>query len=141
MPLIEIPFIVGHTYSRNDIYQILNVPNEKRKGNWNTGYNKYNGDWYIFCGLNTAGRTGHEYENKFIGDDLIWFGNNQSKLSQPSIQSMVKPEGNIFIFTREDSNNPYFIYRGNASAKEIYDTIPVKIVWEFNDQRENHPQK
>jgi len=136
----QIPFTVGNSYTRKDIYRILNVPVERQKGNWNTGYNKYERDWFIFCGLNTAGRTGHSYPNRFVGNDLDWYGNTHSKLSQPSIQSMIEPEGNMYIFTREDSNDPHFIYRGNARAKQFFDTTPVNIVWEFNDPDENHPE-
>lgn len=69
---LGIPFVIGKQYLRKDIYEILNVRLERRKGNRNTGYNKYEQEWFIFCGPNTAGRTGHEYHNRFIGNDLEW---------------------------------------------------------------------
>jgi 5-methylcytosine-specific restriction endonuclease McrA len=134
------PFKIGKSYSRKDIYRIMNVPPERQGGNWDTGYNRYENDWFIFANINTKGRTGHDYENRFIGDELEWYGKNRSKLSHPSIQSMLNPEGNIYIFVREDSNNPNFTYIGNGRIKQIFDTSPVKIIWQFNDPNENRPE-
>ena len=47
--------------------------NGKGTYNYLTG-EKYEGDWFIFCGVGVPGRTGHNYGNHFVGDDLIWFG-------------------------------------------------------------------
>jgi len=63
--LMDIPFRIGQAYSRKDIYRILKVPIERQKGNWETGYHFYNNDWFIFANINTSGRTGHDYKNKF----------------------------------------------------------------------------
>jgi predicted HNH restriction endonuclease len=138
---MEKPFIRGKTYSRNDIYLILNVPIEKQKGIWNTGYVKFENDWFLFANINTSGRTGHDYANTFIGDDLEWYGKTQSTLNNKSIKTMLEPAGNIYIFIREDNNNPNFVYQGNARTKQYFDTKPVKIMWEFIDEKENHPEK
>ncbi|MEG7379698.1 DUF3427 domain-containing protein [Bacillus subtilis] len=104
------PLKIGEQYSRKDIYKIFNVPEGKQGGNWNTGYTSFNNDVFVFVNISSAGRTGHDYDNKFIGDDLQWFGKNSHSLQNASIQSMLKPKGNIYIFTREDSNNPLFTY-------------------------------
>ncbi|AYK68169.1 DUF3427 domain-containing protein [Bacillus subtilis subsp. subtilis] len=130
------PLRIGEQYSRKDIYKIFNVPEGKQGGNWNTGYTSFNNDVFVFVNISSAGRTGHDYDNKFIGDDLQWFGKNSHSLQNASIQSMLKPKGNIYIFTREDSNNPLFTYQGNARVKEFHDTKSVKIIWEFNDEKE-----
>lgn len=137
----KLPFKVGQEYSRKDIYEIINVPEERQKGNWNTGYNSFNNDIFIFANINSAGRTGHDYDNKFIGDNLQWFSKNNQSLDSPTIQAMLHPVGNIYIFTREDSNNTNFIYQGNASPKEYKDTKPVRIIWEFKDEHEVFPNK
>ena len=42
-------FTPGKQYTRNDVYEILDVPKDKRRGNWETGYNKYGDDLFIFC--------------------------------------------------------------------------------------------
>ncbi|WP_036715367.1 DUF3427 domain-containing protein [Paenibacillus ehimensis] len=138
--MVNITYSVGKNYSRKDIYRILNIPREQQGGNWDTGYHRYENDWFIFANINTKGRTGHDYANRFIGNDLEWYGKNRSKLSQPSIQSFFNPAGKINIFVREDNNNPNFTYVGNGRIKEAYDTSPVKIIWRFDDPNENHPE-
>jgi 5-methylcytosine-specific restriction protein A len=50
------PFIVNEKYTKSDIYRICNVPVAKQKGNWNTGYTNYEGDWFIFCGVYLVSR-------------------------------------------------------------------------------------
>lgn len=138
---IAYPFNVGEEYSRKDIYGILQVPESKQGGIWNTGYTTYNNNIYIFATINSAGTTGHDYNNKFIGDELQWYSKDKYSLKTPSVQAMLKPKGKIFIFTREHSSNPYFTYQGNGRVKEFEDTIPVKIIWEFNDEIEKYPNK
>ena len=133
-------FKVGQRYSRKDIYHILNIP-PAHGGNWDTGYNKHNGDWFIFCNLGTPARTGNLYGDKFIGDELLWYAKANAKLSHPSIQSMINPVGDIYIFTRNNSADVKFTYCGKARAKEFYDTKPVKILWTFDEPDESHPEK
>lgn len=131
MGAIKVNFIVGRSYTRKDIYIILNIPIEKQGGNWNTGYNRVGEDWYVFVNINTPGRTGHDYENKLDGDRLVWFGKNGSKLSQKSIQSMISSQGQIFVFTRTNSNNPNFLFAGTATVIKFFDTVPVKVEWKL----------
>lgn len=133
-------FIVGEYYSRKDVYKIMNVPESQQGGNWDTGSTRFNGDTFIFANIGVSGRTGHDYPNRFEGNDLIWYGKNGSKLSHDSIKSMINSVGKVYIFAREDSGNPRFIYIGNGNAKNYVDTTPVKIVWGFNDPLENHPE-
>ncbi|WP_088291233.1 DUF3427 domain-containing protein [Bacillus mycoides] len=135
-------FTRGNMYSRNDIYKILNVPKERQGGHWNTGYRRYNDDLFIFANIKTAGTTGHNYDNYFIGDDLNWYGRKDHHPKSSSlIHSMLNPNGNIYIFTRENNKNPKFVYHGNARVKKYFETVPVHIVWEFNDETENHSEK
>lgn len=129
---MERPFGVGEKYSRKDIYKILKVPPERREGNWNTGYNRYEDDWFIFANVNTEGRTGHDYANKVIGNSLEWYGKVGSKITNPSIQSLINPRGKVYIFTREDNRKPEFYFAGIGRAKEVDDTIPVRILWSFD---------
>ncbi|MEK4526440.1 DUF3427 domain-containing protein [Paenibacillus sp. BGI2013] len=136
----EQTFRVGEYYSRNDIYQKLNVPKAKQKGHWNTGYTQYEKDSFIFANVGTAGRTGHDHPNRFDGNDLIWYGRNKSTLTQSSIQSLINPEGRTYIFAREDSNDPKFLFLGNGRAKDYFDESPVKIIWSFDNETENHPE-
>jgi len=135
----EYPFKVGDEYTKNDIYRICSVPSAKQRGNWDTGYTKFGDDWFIFANVGTPGRTGHDYENRFIGDDLHWYGRTNSRLGQPSIESLINPEGNVYIFYREESRNP-FIFAGLARVKSVRDETPVQITWEFTKSSEERPE-
>lgn len=61
------PFEVGNTYNKEDIFRIFEVPVKQRKGNWNTGYTKYAGHWFICSNLGPPGRTGHDYGQAIQG--------------------------------------------------------------------------
>lgn len=128
-------FMIGRKYRRKDIYRIIGIPENTKGGSWDTGYNKYKDDWFLFCNIGIPGRTGHDYENEFIGDDLKWFGKTGSKLAQPSIQSMLKPKGQIYIFTRTDQTGP-FTYAGAGVAIRAENTTPVQIIWRLTDTDE-----
>jgi hypothetical protein len=127
-------FQIGATYTRADIYDLLAVPPEKRRGNWETGYNKYGDDWFLFVTIGAAGRSGHNYNNHWDGDELIWRGKEGSTLTQPSIQSMLKPTGEICVFVR-DNDRPPFTFQGFATAKDSLGTVPVTIRWSFATSR------
>jgi hypothetical protein len=138
MKFFSYMFIVSKSYKRKDIYRIIGIPEDTKGGNWDTGYNKYKNDWFLFCNIGTAGRTGHAYNNKFVGDELQWFGKTGSKKDHATIQNLIYPEGKIYIFTRASNRDP-FMYAGAGKAKSVEDTSPVKIVWEFVDEAEFRP--
>ncbi len=131
-------FIVGNNYKRKDIYRNIGISENTKGGNWDTDYNKYKDDWFIFCNIGVAGRTGHNYMNRFIGDELLWFGKTRSNIKHSTIQSLIYPAGKVYIFARESNQDP-FMYLGAGKAKSVEDTSPVKIVWEFVDKDEYRP--
>ena len=132
-------FVVGNKYTKSDIYAICGVPANKQNGNWNTGYTNYDGDWFIFCNVGTPGRTGHDYANSFVGDELRWFGKTTSHIEQDSIKSLLNPDGNVFVFYREVDRDP-FTFAGIAKAASWEDTTPVEITWSFGDSSEQRPE-
>lgn len=79
------PFQVGSKYARQDVFGILGIP-DPGGGNWYTGYTSYGEDWFVFCGVGTVGRTGHDYNNHFRDNELVWYGKTRSRLEQASIQ-------------------------------------------------------
>lgn len=80
------PFEVGKEYTRQDIYRLLDVPLSLQGGDWNTGSHRYGDDWFIFASVGSAGRTGHDYENFWDGDEFIWRGRTGSRLDQEKTQ-------------------------------------------------------
>ena len=132
------PFKVGERYTRRDVFRIIGIP-VPDGGSWFTGYTPHGDDHFIFCGIGTAGRTGHSYDNHFVGDELVWYGNTRSALSQPAIQRLLNPVGEVYIFYREDDRSP-FTFAGTGRAKVALDTISVQIVWSFAESAQSHPE-
>lgn len=129
------PFEVGQIYKRRDVFKIIGIPEDTKGGDWFTGYARHDNDWFIFCNIDVEGRTGHDYDNKFVGEDLLWRGKNESHIQQKSIISMVGPIGNVYIFVRFDNNAP-FNFMGCGKPIAIFETKPVTILWRLLDPLE-----
>lgn len=66
-------FLPSASYTRADLYEILNIPAEKRGGDWETGYHRHGDEHYIFANVGIPGRTEHDYDNKWLGAGrLLW---------------------------------------------------------------------
>lgn len=125
-------FIKGHEYTREQVCDILNVPEDQRKGNWYTGYTTYEGVYYLFVNIETAGRTGHNYNDHWLEDgSLYWHAKANANLYTPAVQRMISRDAVIHIFTRNDSRNVNFTYRGIGKLKSLTNEQPVQITWEI----------
>ena len=122
-------FVQGSRYQRRDVFKLIGIV-DPGGGPMYTGYAAHGEDWFIFCGVNTAGRTGHDYDNRFIGSDLLWRGKTRSSLRQPSIQSLLNPRGSTYIFYRENDRDPV-TFAGIGKPKQVRDVVPVEVVWEL----------
>jgi len=131
------PFRVYGQYKRQDVFDVLGVQ-DPGGGNWYTGYNAHGDDWFIFCNIGTPGRTGHDYNNHFLGDELVWYGKTKSHLEQPSIQGLLNPAGHVYIFYREHDKDP-FTFAGLGHPSRTRDVSPVEIVWSLTDSLGSHP--
>src|SRR5437762_749007 len=123
-------FQLGSHYTRDDIQDRLRVPVKRRSGNWNTGYTRFNGEVYVFCNVGIAGRTGHDYPNRWDGEDLIWFGKNGSTLSQPLMKAMISGRVPVHIFWRDQEYGP-FTYAGVGRPARTRAVSPVEVRWGF----------
>ena len=124
-------FIVGAQYSRSDIYKILKVPSDKQGADWNNGYHREGSDYYIFCNVNTAGRTGHDYTNYWNEEILVWSGKTKSHFEQESIKKLLSDTYRKLIFYRTANQMP-FTFAGVGTPKPHFDTNkPVRIDWAF----------
>lgn len=132
------PFVQGQTYRRRDVYRIIGISEDTKGGNWETGYSRHNEDWFIFCNVGVPGQSGHDYPNAFVDNDLVWYGKTGSHLQQPSIQSMLSPVGEVYIFARENSRAA-FTFLGRGRAKSTADNDPVMIIWSFAKDKEKQP--
>lgn len=130
--MAQYPFRIGEKYRRRDVYGVIGIPEDTKGGVWDTGYARHENDWFIFCNVGIAGRTGHDYANQWIGDDLKWYGKTTSHLGQPSIQAMLNRENNTYVFWRESNEQP-FIFAGIGISKAERDSVPVEIIWTFDN--------
>lgn len=121
------PFEVGRDYVRSDIFKIVGF-DDPGGGNMYTGYASHGDDWFIFCGVGVAGRTGHDYGNHFDGNELIWYGKTNASLKNASVQSLLAPKGRVYIFYRDDNRKP-FKFAGIGTPKRVRDTKPVEVTW------------
>jgi hypothetical protein len=122
-------FEVGVKYARRDVYEIVAVPSDRRRGNWETGYTSFGGEVFVFASIGVPGRSGHVYDNVWLGDQLRWRGKRGSRLSQPSIRRMLESTTRVHIFTRSNDRDA-FTYEGRHVVS-VEDTSPVTIVWSF----------
>lgn len=125
------PFEIGQQYRRDDVFAVLGMENP-RGGAFFTGYASLGNAWFIFCGVGAPGRTGHDYKNHFVGDDLLWFAKTNTKLVQDQIQKLIDPSKEVYVFFRENERDP-FTFAGLGRAKAVKDSSPVEILWSFDD--------
>lgn len=126
----DYPFVVGASYTRADVFRVIGLVPAPVGGPWFTGYTAHGRDWFIFCGVGAPGRTGHDYDNHFDGDRLVWFGKGGTTLRQPSIQKLVHSDGQVYVFFRAADRQP-FTFAGVGEASEVADQTPVRVVWAF----------
>lgn len=124
-------FEIGKRYTRRQIRQVIGLDPDVKGGNWYTGYAEQNGADFIFCNVGIPGRTGHDYNNHFENNDLLWHGKTNSHKNQPVIQRMTGEAAEVHVFWREDERDP-FTYAGLASAVEVTNDTPVKVRWRFS---------
>lgn len=123
-------FHIGKTYKRSQILEAIGLDPDTKGGPWYTGYAERNGVDFIFCNVGTPGRTGHDYDNRFDGSDLVWRGKTTSHKGQPTIERMTGPSAEVHVFWRSDGRDP-FIYAGQAKAVEVSNETPVRVRWRF----------
>lgn len=114
------------------VKKMIKAPNpEKIGGTWSTGYATYNECIFIFVNIGSAGRTGHDYNNVLKDDMLYWYGKTTHQIQTKSIQDLINGEYEVYIFTRNDSNDTNFIFQGLGSVVDYKASIPVHITWKL----------
>jgi 5-methylcytosine-specific restriction enzyme A len=130
-------FRAGRSYTRAEVLSSLGVA-DPGGGAWYTGYVQHEREHYIFCGVGSSGRTGHDYHNYFDGPDLVWRGRTGSNLRQPSIQQLLSGAP-VHVFYRYADRDP-FTYAGRGIPVTTKDTSPVEVKWSFRHDPGAHPE-
>lgn len=144
----EFSFKRGSEYSRNDIHFLYfgkPVP-KKGTGNWTTGYVQPKGsnDLIIFMNIGVPGKTGHDFDNKFVSETntIIWYGKPNSHSKQPTFKKIFSKELTTHFFARWDAKNTKFLYLGTGSVISYEDGIhtkqgpAIKLIVSCNDAKE-----
>ena len=125
-------FVVGRNYSRGDVKELAGVRRDSVGGPWHTGVLEHNEEFLIFTNVGTAGRTGHDYDNRWEGPFLRSFHKRGSHLGWASVQRLLERDRVVHVFWRGSNTDP-FVYAGYATAIEVEDRSPVEILWSFSD--------
>lgn len=123
-------FVVGDRYTREQVRARIGLSPQKG-GDWATGYARIGQEVFVFCNIGVAGRTGHDYPNRWIDDALDWFGKTGSTADQPVIRAMVTGAVTTHVFWRGRDRAP-FTYAGVGVADGIWGEKPVEVLWRFN---------
>lgn len=125
-------FTVGRRYTRTEIYNLLTLDESQRGGDWLNGYHRHGSGYYIFCNIGIPGRTGHDYNNHWEGDTLVWFGKTMSHFGQSAIKNLASGKYRVFVFHRGDDRAP-FTFAGEAEPIPHRNTKhPARIDWVFS---------
>ncbi|MGO7851676.1 DUF3427 domain-containing protein [Rhizobium ruizarguesonis] len=121
---------IGDKYSREDIQKLLGVPVDRQGGNWDTGYTEWDGQFFVFCNIRVAGRTGHDYDNHWDGSVLAWQAKGGTEIAQAQMQRLLGGDNPVHVFHRSQDRTP-FTYAGLGRAIEYDDVSPVRVRWSF----------
>ncbi len=121
--------VPGQTYTRGDVRALLGLP-PTVGGPWFTGYVQHHGEWYLFPNVGVAGRTGHDYQNRWEGPLLRWYGKNGTRVGQPAMTALLAPSAVVHLFSRTSDRDP-FVYHGRVRAVNEPSGSPVEVVWEI----------
>lgn len=125
-------FRQGQLYTRAEVAERIGLPQELRHGgNWDTGYSRWNDEFFIFCNVGIPGKTGHDYPNRWQGKELAWTGKTGSRRGTPFVSEMLSGTRPVHLFWRGKLDTP-FTYAGLATPVEVLDTIPVQVRWTFD---------
>ncbi|UED79611.1 DUF3427 domain-containing protein [Lysinibacillus sp. CD3-6] len=129
---MKFKFKIGRKYSRKEIKAFVGHSNpDAIGGDLATGYTVFQACFFIFATIDTAGRTGHDYPNILMNNELYLFSKNHHTLTTPSIKNMMDGEYEVYIFTRENSKDPNFNFNGLGYVRDYENTKPAHIVWGF----------
>jgi len=128
-------FKVNAQYKRSEIKATVGLDPYTKGGSWDTGYVQHEGTDFVFCIVGAAGRTGHDYDNYWDGDELVWRGKTGSHKGQPTVQRMTSGGAKVHVFWRADNRDP-FTYAGLGKAADVSDETPVRVRWRFNEDQQ-----
>lgn len=83
-------FTFAETYSRAQVAERIGMPKERQGGNWMTGYDEWNDEYFVFCNIGIAGRSGHDYANRWDSKELIWFAKGGARRGTDTLSRLIR---------------------------------------------------
>lgn len=125
-------FTPGSKYTRADIKEQAGLSRDAKGGHWDTGILEHDGEFLIFANVGTEGRTGDDYDNRWVGECLHWYHQRGSHARWPTVKRLLDPGKTIHVFWRVSNRSP-FEYAGRAKVKQLFEnTSPIEILWSFD---------
>ena len=124
---MKLEFKKGSKYSRKDIgwicYPETGPP---PRGNWETGYVRFENELIIFMNIGVPGTTGHDFANYYDHSNktIVWYGKPKSHSGQPLFKKLL--DGNLtpHFFARWDNKDPMFTHLGIGKIISYKDGHP-----------------
>jgi 5-methylcytosine-specific restriction protein A len=127
-------FTVGAAYTRDQICDLLMVPEERRGGAWNRGYRDWAGEMFIFATLGVGTTSGFSYPNALQPDgSLMWTGVATSHSGQRQLQAILAGGRATHVFVRRSDRGP-FVYLGSPGSVELLGDRPVRTRFHFGER-------
>tara|TARA_B100000427_G_scaffold257056_1_gene220810 strand:+ start:1313 stop:2740 length:1428 start_codon:yes stop_codon:yes gene_type:complete len=130
-------FKIYSFYSKNDIYEILNVPKEKQGGHWNKGHASFNNIHFIFANIDISGsgygkEDEYDYNNSIDNSgNLDWVTEDNRSQNVPLMKHLIRENCPLIFIRDKDTPKDKWQFYGVGNKKEINGNNPVRIKWKI----------
>ena len=124
---MKLEFKKGSKYSRNDVGWIC-YPEKgpPPRGNWETGYVRFEDNLLIFMNIGVPGTTGHDFANYYDHSNktIVWYGKPKSHSGQPTFKKLLDGSLTPHFFARWDNKDKMFTHLGIGKIVSFKDGHP-----------------
>jgi hypothetical protein len=124
---MKLEFKKGSNYSRNDVGWIC-YPEKgpPPRGNWETGYVRFEDNLLIFMNIGVPGTTGHDFANYYDHSNKtkVWYGKPKSHSGQPTFKKLLDGSLTPHFFARWDNKDKMFTHLGVGKIVSFKDGHP-----------------
>ena len=124
---MKLEFKKGSKYSRNDVGWIC-YPEKgpPPRGNWETGYVRFEDNLLIFMNIGVPGTTGHDFANYYDHSNktIVWYGKPKSHSGQPTFKKLLEGSLTPHFFARWDNKDKMFTHLGVGKIVSFKDGHP-----------------
>ena len=123
-------FYKGTKYTRNQVWQQFHPSDQTkpRGGSWDTGYVTEGAILIAFLNIDSAGRTGHDFDNAYDSESevLTWFGKPSTRSDQPTFKKLFAGDLKPIFFARWNNKDTQFVFLGEGKILSFKDGVPIQ---------------